>query len=181
MRLIRSAAAATALCLSLAACQNGEPPAALASLGISECNLQGLGIGALGGALAGALIGHSWTGAAVGAAAGGALGIAATKVFASQLGCEDQKRLAQMTQSAAVAPKYHRVHFRAATPDANGQVVSGYVMPTSNWYTDANGHRVRNVEQVLSDGHSTQRSTIQVADSDIPANTPTGGGYVLPQ
>jgi hypothetical protein len=53
-------------------------------------------------------------------------------------------------------------------------------MPTSNWYTDPNGHRVRNVEQVLTDGTSTQKSTIQVADSDLPASTQTGGGYVLP-
>jgi hypothetical protein len=180
MRLIKTAACATAICLTLAACQNGEPPAALASLGITECNLNGLGLGALGGALAGAFIGRSWTAAAVGAAAGGAIGVAATDVFANQLGCDDQKVLARDTQTAAAAPKFHRVHFKAATPNSNGQIVTGYVMPTSNWYTDPNGHRVRNVEQVLTDGTSTQKSTIQVADSDLPSNTQTGGGYILP-
>lgn len=162
--------------LALAGCQNGGIP----SLGISGCELSGIGLGAFGGALAGGLIGHSWTGVAVGAAAGSAIGFVATKAFADQLGCNDQRRLAQTTQQAAVAPTNHRVAFRSE-PDSSGHSVSGYVMPVSNWHTDPDGHKVRTVRQVLTDGHSTQTLTVQVASNDIDTPHDNSSNYVLPR
>lgn len=162
--------------LALTGCQNGGIPA----LGISGCQLTGMGLGAFGGALAGGLIGHSWTGVAVGAAAGTAVGWVATKAFAEQLGCNDQKRLAQTTQQAAVAPTNHRVAFRSE-PDSTGHSVSGYVMPVSAWHTDPDGSKVRTVRQVLTDGHNTQTSTIQVASNDIDTPQGNSSNYVLPR
>ena len=162
-------------CLALTACQNGS----LSSLGLNECNWKALGIGVVGGAAAGALIGRSWQGAVIGAAAGGAVGLVGSKVFANQLGCADQERLAQTTQKAAAAPKYHKVQYTAAST-GDGTAVSGYVMPTSDWYSDPSGRKVRDVRQVLTDGSSTQTATVQVAQTDLPKG-PSSGGYVMPQ
>jgi hypothetical protein len=162
--------------LALAGCQNGGIP----SLGISGCELGGMGLGAVGGALAGGLIGHNWTGVAVGAAVGTAAGWVATKAFAEQLGCTDKKRLVQTTQQAAVVPTNHHVAFRSE-PDSTGHSVSGYVMPVSNWHTDADGRQVRTVRQVLTDGHNTQTSTIQVASNDIDTTQGSSSNYVLPR
>ncbi|MBU6498918.1 MAG: hypothetical protein KGQ40_10355, partial [Rhodospirillales bacterium] len=126
---------------------------------------------------AGGLIGRSWTGAAVGGLVGGALGFLTSRAFAHQLGCADQHRLARDTQLAATAPKGHRISYAPART-SDGQKVSGYVMPVSNWYTDAQGRKVRDVRQVLSDGQHTQTSTVQVAQNDL---APGQKGYVMPQ
>ena len=160
-------------CLALTSCQNG-------SLGFNECSWKALGLGAAGGAAAGALIGKSWTAAAIGLAVGAAAGLASSKIFAHQLGCEDQERLAQTTQKAATVPKYHRVAYTTAST-TDGSTVSGYVMPTSDWYSDPNGRKVRDVRQVLTDGTSTQTATVQVAEANLPPRGQPQGGYVMPQ
>jgi hypothetical protein len=159
--------------LALGGCQSGGIPA----LGISGCELSGIGIGTAGGALVGGLIGRNWTGALVGGAVGGAAGYLTVKAFAQQLGCEDQRRLAQVTQQAATAPRNQHVRF-APTRTSNGTEVSGYVMPVGSWHTDANGRQVRTVQQVLTDGSHTQTSTVEVASADLP---PGQKGYVMPR
>jgi hypothetical protein len=159
--------------LAVGGCQNGGIP----SLGLNSCALSGIGIGAAGGALAGALISHNWEGALIGGAVGGGAGYVATKVFAEELGCEDQKRLVTTTQRAAVQQSNHRVAYPPATT-SGGQTVSGYVMPVGNWHTDSDGRQVRTVKEVLTDGHSTQTKTVEVASNDVDTSQ---GGYVLPR
>jgi hypothetical protein len=170
---MRRALLAMTAVLAVGGCQNGGIP----SLGLNSCALSGIGIGAAGGALAGALISHSWEGALIGGAVGGGAGYVATKVFAEELGCEDQKRLVTTTQRAAVQQSNHRVAYAPATT-GGGQTVSGYVMPVGNWHTDSDGRQVRTVKEVLTDGHSTQTKTVEVASNDVDTSQ---GGYVLPR
>ncbi len=102
---------------------------------------------------------------------GGGAGYVATKVFAGAKtrgqtsGHDPQPRAVLVRSAVAYAP--------ATT--GGGQTVSGYVMPVGNWHTDSDGRQVRTVKEVLTDGHSTQTKTVEVASNDVDTSQ---GGYV---
>jgi surface antigen len=143
--------------------------------GMGQREAIGTGGGVAAGALAGGLIAHNATGAVIGGVLGGIIG----NRIGAYLDDNEKRRLALATNRAAESGKTgQKVSWSNPGPSGQGPTASGWVIPRSNAYINANGQTCRDMTQNVTKNGQNDSDDVTVCRS-VSANGTSS--WVIPQ